>query len=76
MICPVVLAHENVRFVEAAWEEDARGETRMRDYPRAAVERVINPLSHSLDGGGPSALNRTFRVLRKPDILICRQPRS
>ena len=29
------------------------------------------PLSHSRDDGGPSILNRTYRVLRKPDILIC-----
>src|SRR5260370_28024890 len=29
------------------------------------------PLSHSPDGGGPSTMKRTYRVLRKPDILTC-----
>jgi hypothetical protein len=29
------------------------------------------PLSHSRDGEGSSTLNRTYRVLRKPDILTC-----
>ena len=31
----------NVRFLKAAWEEDAFRDTRIHTYPRAAVERMV-----------------------------------
>src|SRR5258708_38037153 len=53
---------------DAPWKTKNRFSTALGNPAKGAGF----PLSHnSLDGGGPSTLNRTYRVLRKPDILIC-----
>ena len=51
----------------APWKTKGRVSTALGNPAKVAGF----PLSHSHDGGGPSTLNRTYRVLRKPDILIC-----
>src|ERR1700681_3794330 len=51
----------------APWKTRSRFSTALGNPAKGAGF----PLSHSHEGGGPSTLNRPYRVLRKPDIVIC-----